>query len=50
MSLTRLEKVNAIAGALWETSLSDDVKTMAEDVLAELERQNYRIIKRRYNK
>ena len=49
MALSRLEKVNAIAGALWGTRLSNDVRTIAEDVERELKRMGYNIVKSRVN-
>lgn len=49
MALSRLEKVNAIAGALWGTKLSNDVRTIAEDVERELKNMGYNIVKSRYN-
>lgn len=47
MLLTRTEKVNVLAAALWSTRLSNDVETIAEDQLAELEKMGYTLFKKR---
>lgn len=49
MSLSRLEKVNVIASALWGTKLSGDVRSIAIDIEDELEKLGYTLIKKRYN-
>lgn len=50
VKITKLEKVNAIACALWGTKLNNDVRTIAVDVEAELDKLGYDLIKRRYDK
>jgi hypothetical protein len=47
MRLSRLEKVNALATALWGVHLSKDVHEIGISQLDELERMGYTIIKKR---
>lgn len=49
MALTRLERVNVIAGALWGTKLSRDVRSVAIDIEDELNKMGYTLIKKRYD-
>lgn len=49
MALSRMERVNVIATALWHTKLSGDVRAIAIDIEDELEKLGYTLIKRRYS-
>lgn len=46
MGLTRREKENAVAAALWDINLNRDVFTIATEVVDRLEK-NYALIRRR---